>query len=32
MRLDKYLVNCYIGSRKEVREMIKQKELSLMER
>ena len=27
MRLDKYLVNCYIGSRKEVREMIKQKRI-----
>ena len=27
MRLDKYLVNCYIGSRKEVREIIKQKRI-----
>ena len=27
MRLDKYLVNCYIGSRKEVRGIIKQKRI-----
>ena len=32
MRLDKYLANCYIGSRKEVRDIIRQKRIIVNEK